>query len=331
MHTSHTFTQKRVIIHDAHIRSNATRLESLLATHGCALACATKALPLNHEFVTLFPQSASFYDVRLENLTFLNSLGRRTISHLQIDDAQHQCMLTDFEDIATLPNTRAGHYVFFDLGDAREGFSPSEAQAVISALATRSIHSVTIASNIGCLSENAPSDAYLKMLLSLYRAFTERGISVTSLSVGGSNCVPLIPSFASPVSTEVRVGEAILFGTYANTKSDLLHLNTGNIFLEAHRLKILSADEVLYDFGYTHCEPHELLPMRYEIIRQSANHTTLRSRIGARMPERIYLPVNYRGLTKLGQQRTIEFSFTSRNYGTATTAAPTTVSSRKVY
>lgn len=57
---------------------------------------------------------------------------------------------------------------------------------------------------------------------------------------------------------------------------------------------------------------HELLPSACKIVRQSANHSAL-ALPAATAPERILLPLHYRGLTKLSQQRNVAFVRTSQS------------------
>ncbi|MBU6310646.1 alanine racemase [Patescibacteria group bacterium] len=312
MRSSRNFGPKRVIVHDAHIRENAQKIAAYLAQHNCTMAISTKSLPLEQGLLSIFTEKYPAYDLRADNLAVLTQAGHPTISNLHLRGESHSIMLTDDDDIAYAPTGVQGYYLFFDFGDRREGFVPEDVTRVADALRGRGITSVVLASNIGCLSDVPPTDEYFADFLTLRDAFSARGITVTKFSVGGSNCIPLIHTFASPVPTEIRAGEAILFGTYANVDSDLLALNKENLFLEAWTLRTLGQDEIMFDFGYTHAEQHELLPSACKIVRQSANHSAL-ALPAATAPERILLPLHYRGLTKLSQQRNVAFVRTSQS------------------
>lgn len=312
MHSSYNFGPKKVIVHDKKIRENAQKISDYLSSYGCTMAVSTKSLPLEQGILSLFPARYPVYEIRPDNLSILAANGFETISNLQLNSPLHSVMLTDVEEIRTAPIGARSYYIFFDFGDKREGFTPSEATHVISLLKERQIRNVILASNIGCLTDTNPTEAYFAHFLSLNKVFTENEIRVTAFSIGGSNCIPFIHSFKSPVRTEIRTGEAVLFGTYAGVQSNLLDLHKQNIFLEAWSLRPIGDNEVMFDFGYTHAEPKELLPSDYTIVRQSANHTTIRMDT-TKIPERIYLPLHYRGLTKLGQQKNVLFENASKH------------------
>ena len=117
-----------------------------------------------------------------------------------------------------------GILLMIDVGDLREGVLHSRAMHWLEQiLSLQNIQFAGIGTNVGCYGGVLPSKENMGMLAKVARNIRKTfGLNNFIVSVGGTNCLPLIESGEMPEEiNQVRIGEGILLGRNSSRHSVL--------------------------------------------------------------------------------------------------------------
>lgn len=294
-----------VVIDKKRFIDNLKMVGEFLKRRNCDLVVSTKSLRLSKDVMRIFTDTQRFYDSNSDNIKLLIRAGKETISRDQITQSRHSIVVTRKNELTTLNKNVHSLYLYFDFGDGREGFSLNEVPTLLPRLKKLSPKNLTIASHIGCMSDKRPSRQYFSKFLSVRRFLEQNGLKVSKFSLGGSDCLPFLDLFDDDVCIELRIGNAILFGSYDKVKSTILPLNKNNVFFTTRILKRLDSGKNLCEFGYSQLEQRDICSGSHKIIKQSAGYSIVETKT-TQKKELLRIPITYEGLSKLTENRNVQ-------------------------
>jgi predicted amino acid racemase len=279
----------------------------------------TKCLDLTNELIKgLYLGDDFVYDTRLGNLKLLQESKKKLLLHYPLyklvgDQTSRVIVSTarELEDAAR-ENVQS-IYINFDLGDGKEGFLIEQKEDVLSSLRSAASYDgeFVLMSNIGCFRSEGPSLAYFAKLSELKNYFMSGGVTISYLSVGGSNCLPfMIRKGNEFAGDEIRVGEALLLGSIQHS-SDNCGLEQNTTFLKTNIIERIGA---LIDIGYTHIDQSCISEgSGIELGFQSSDKSSLILSEGAVQRAivngDILIPLNYKGAARLSFVKDVKYSF----------------------
>jgi len=170
-------------------------------------------------------------DARIRNIDKLRAAGIDAkimllrlprISHAAAIAEKTDCSLnSEFRTIRRLTEEsqrlgrQHGIILMIDVGDLREGIMYTHAlRGIKRILSSKHIHLLGIGTNVGCYGGVLPTEKNMGMLADIAQDIRKRfSIPLPVVSVGGTNCLPLIQSgHMPPQINQIRIGEGILLG-----------------------------------------------------------------------------------------------------------------------
>ena len=215
------------------IRENSEFLVRELGERNISVTGVTKGVCGNPEIAKSMLQGgvSQLADARISNVRRLRAAGFscpitmiRTPLANEINDVIDHCetsyhsslqTIERFAQAATLKNQHHGIVLMLDMGDGREGLSPTDLSATVAFMDNISgIHFKGIATNFGCLSGIGPSPDQIAQFSELViKSEKQCGRTLAQHSSGGSaNILWALSSKTTCRATNLRIGEAILLG-----------------------------------------------------------------------------------------------------------------------
>lgn len=249
-------------VHTARIEENGRALIKECAAHGVLLWGVTKGMSAAPEIAAAYKRAGFevLADSRMANIKKMRAAGIESKYALiripmpsELEDAVRYCdysLVSESESILEMSRVCAslgkehGVIIMIDMGDLREGFWPTELDALAEKLRDVSpyLKIAGVGSNFGCASGVLPSRENLTLLIQ-YRDELERklGVSIPIVSGGGTcTMAQLMKGNVPPEVNSLRLGESVLLGTDTtiNYHFPMLRQDTMEVVAELSEVRV---------------------------------------------------------------------------------------------
>lgn len=300
-----------LIVNDKGVTDNFYKIKSFLNEKRVSLRVVTKSIDLTEYLPSFTKEHDLFYDLKEKNIT---TLRYKNIWFPAGFNANQEYGATEIIDSIDALNSKSrnAQIIFMNLMDDREGVDLQDINKLTIKLKLLGLSQVILASNVGCFKKDFSISEYFYAWKEMVDRFSRNGIHVTTVSLGSSNLIPSIDmiNFRSSTKIELRVGEAIFLGTYADINSNLLSLSKDNFSASIQILKRLGGRQYLVAGGYTKFDEDSFLPNQNRILNQTSDHSLFELSKNIHIyNEKIILTLSYSGLARLSENKNIQYVY----------------------
>ena len=222
----------RILIDTEKVKSNVEKIVNLAGKKGISVAGVTKGFSAYEPLVETYIQGGVKYlaDSRIENLKVLKkySLPKMLIRIPMMSEADEVVEYADISlnsevdtiralnDAAIRANITHNIILMVDMGDLREGyFNEEDIYSAVEEIKTlANINILGIGTNFTCYGGVIPNEKLHNRQVEIYEKIKARyGLEMGLLSGGNSSSVHLLYDYDLKGITNLRLGEAIIFGT----------------------------------------------------------------------------------------------------------------------
>lgn len=199
-------------------------------------------------------------------------------------------------------------FLLVETGDLRDGENLEDVEHTVSEiLKLKNISLLGIASNMACLSDNAPNVKLFNLLLELRKKLEEKFNISLIISAGNSSFLHLLPELKKQERVNVRIGEGLLLGRDTGKNRTLPGSHDDVFILETEIIELKRKEGVLRGvlaMGKVESDPGGLVPLdsSIEVIGATSDHTIISFRGNEtvyRLGDKISFKFDYWTLLKL--------------------------------
>jgi predicted amino acid racemase len=233
------------------IKRNALKLKEMLGGRGIELVGVTKVFQGDSRIARALVEAGLNWlgESRIESIVNMRR-GGIDASVLQIRSPQmsessrsvryaNAALISDFSIAVSLSSSaksigkKFGLIVMIELGDLREGIMPEAAVDFVRGLVEKGGEFMGIGTNLGCYGGVIPTKEKIDELISVRDVLIDKGFDVPIVSGGATDTLQLFENRSLEGINQLRVGEAIMFGTDTTRNREIPYLERGTVMLKA--------------------------------------------------------------------------------------------------